>query len=44
MPADRLGQRFQQGCRSADPVGQGRAIEIDAIALEDLGLPSMAIL
>src|SRR3954451_22613795 len=31
---DRVGQRLQQRRRLTDPAGQGRAIEIDAVALE----------
>src|SRR3954453_8440964 len=38
MTADRVGQRLQQRRRLADPVGQGRAVEVDAFALEDLRL------
>jgi hypothetical protein len=34
VPADRVGERFEQRRRLADPFGQGRAVEIDAVALE----------
>ena len=36
---DRVGQRLQQRRRLADPVRQGRAVEVDALTLEDLALP-----
>ena len=39
VPADRLRQRFQQGRALAHPLGQRRAVEVDAVALEDLALP-----
>ena len=38
MPADGLGQRLEQLRRAADPVGQGGAVEIDALPPEDLAL------
>ncbi len=38
MAADRIGQRLQQGCRLADPVAERRAVQVDALALEDLAL------
>ena len=33
------GQRFQQRRRLADPVRQGRTVEVNALTLEDLALP-----
>ena len=39
MAADRIGQRLQQRGRLADPVGQRGAVEVEAVALEDLALP-----
>src|SRR5262245_15093098 len=36
---DLLGQRLQQPCRLAHPVGEQGAIKLDAIARVDLGLP-----
>ena len=38
MTSDRVGQRLQQRRRFTDPAGQGRPIQIDAIALKDLAL------
>ena len=38
VPADRLGQRLQQRGALAHPAGQRRAVEVDALALEDLAL------
>jgi hypothetical protein len=38
MALDGIGQRLQQGGGLADPIGQGRAVEIDTFALEDLRL------
>jgi hypothetical protein len=38
MATDGLGQRFQQGCRLADPVRQGRSVEVDTFPVEDLAL------
>jgi hypothetical protein len=38
MPADRIRQRLQQARHPADPIGQGRARQIDAVAFEDLAL------
>ena len=38
MAADGIGQGFQQGRALADPVGQCRAIQIEAFAAEDLAL------
>ena len=40
MAADRIGQRLQQGGGLADPVGQGRAVEVEAVTLED---PALAV-
>ena len=37
-PNDGVRQRFQQPCCLADPIGQGGALQIDAVALEDLPL------
>ena len=39
MPADGVGQRLQQRRRLADPVRQGRSVEINAVAVIDLALP-----
>ena len=39
MAADGFSERFQQGRRFADPVGQGRAVEVEPFAAEDLALP-----
>src|SRR3954471_25047393 len=36
---DSVGQRLQQHRRLADPAGQGRAVEVDPLTLEDLALP-----
>ena len=38
MATDGVSEGFQQGSRLADPVGQGRAIQIEALAVEDLAL------
>ena len=38
VPANRFGERFQQSRRSPDPISQRRALQIDPIALGDLGL------
>ena len=38
VAADGLGQGIQQEYRSANPVGQGRAVEFDAFAGIDAGL------
>jgi len=38
VPSDGIGQGFQQGCCLADAVGQGRAIKIEPLAVEDLAL------
>lgn len=38
MAPDRIRQRFQQGRRLAHPAGQGRAVQIEPVALEDLAL------
>jgi len=38
MAADLLGQGLQQHAQPADPVGQGRAVEIDTGAFVDLAL------
>lgn len=38
VAADRIGQRLQQGGGFADPVGQGGAVEVEAVTLEDLAL------
>ncbi len=38
MAPDRIGQRLQQGRRFADPIGQGRAIQVNAVTVEYLGL------
>jgi len=38
MALDRGGQWLQQGRGLADPASQGRAVEIDTLALEDLAL------
>ena len=38
MALDGIGQRLQQGGGLADPIGKGRAVEIDTFALEDLRL------
>ena len=42
MAADGIGQGFQQGGGLADPVGQGRAVEIEPFAVEDLALAIQA--
>ena len=39
MPADGLGQRFQEAGGLADPAGQRRASDVEAVAGEDLALP-----
>jgi hypothetical protein len=39
VAADRVGQRFQQRGRLADPVGQGRTVEVDPLTREDPALP-----
>jgi hypothetical protein len=36
---DRLGQGLEKRGGFAHPVRQGRAVEVEAIALEDLALP-----
>ena len=38
MATDGIGQRFQKGGGLADPVGQCRAIKIEAFAVEYLAL------
>ena len=38
MAPDGVCEGLQQGCRLADPVSQGRAIEIEAFPAEDLAL------
>jgi hypothetical protein len=38
VPADGVGERLQQRSRAPNPVGQGGALEVDALALEDLAL------
>lgn len=38
MAADRVGQRFQQGGGLANPVGKGRSVEVEPLAVEDLAL------
>jgi len=38
MAANRIGQRFQTRGRAANPVGQGRAIDVDPFAGIDLRL------
>ncbi len=38
VPADRLGQRLQKGRTLAHPLGERRAVQVDAVALEDLAL------
>ena len=38
VAADGIGQRLQQGCRLADPIGQGRSVEVEAFTVEDLAL------
>lgn len=38
MTPDGIGEGFQQGGALADPVGQGRAIEVEPLAREDLAL------
>ena len=38
VPADGVGQRREQRGRLADPVGQGGAVEVEPVALEDLAL------
>lgn len=39
MPADGIGQGLEKGRGLADPVGQGGAVEVEAVAFEDLALP-----
>ena len=39
MPADRVGQGLEHRRRLADPVGESRSAEIDAVAVVDLALP-----
>src|SRR5262245_44821349 len=39
VAADGIGDRLEQGRGLADPVTKGRAIELDAVALENLRLP-----
>jgi hypothetical protein len=39
VSSDRRGQRLEQECRLADPVGQGRALELDPGAAIDDALP-----
>ena len=38
MPPDGIGQWLKQGCGFANPIGQCRAIKINAVAFKDLGL------
>ena len=38
VPADRIGQRLQKGCRLTDPVTERRPVKVDAFALENLAL------
>jgi len=38
MAADGIGQRFQKGGGLADPIGQGGAVKVKALAVEDLAL------
>ena len=38
MPRDTIDRAIQRGAGGADPIGQRRALQIDPIALEDLGL------
>ena len=38
MAPDGVGQRFQQGRGLADPVGEGRTIEVEPLTVEDLAL------
>lgn len=38
MPADGVGEGLEQARRAADPVGEGRSVEIDPLTLEDLAL------
>ncbi len=35
---DGIGERFQQGCGLANPIGQGRAIQIEPFAVDGLAL------
>ena len=37
MAPDGIGQRFQQGGALADPIGQGGAVDIQPLTVEDLG-------
>jgi hypothetical protein len=39
VAADPLDDRLQQPDRLADPIAQGRAVEIEAVAGVDLALP-----
>ncbi|MBP1807797.1 hypothetical protein J2Z33_003678 [Rubellimicrobium aerolatum] len=39
MPPDRIGQGLEERGGLAHPVGQGGAVEVEAVALEDLALP-----
>ena len=38
MASNGIGQGFEQGCRLADPIGQGRSVEVETFAVEDLAL------
>ena len=38
MASDGIGQRFQKGSGFANPIGEGRAVEVEAITVEDLTL------
>ena len=42
MALDGIGQRLQQGGGLADPIGKGRAVEIDTLTPEDLRLSDVS--